>query len=166
MVSFGGLDKHTETSDVFLVVYFCVFEAMDYLSIILHVLFGSMREQHNNVQYPHKYSVIATSLCGLCVAQLGKNKATEVESVKIASVSCLSFLSHAFNFFPPSPYSCVLASSSPTSILPPFFRWKSIPLPPFPALLPPHIWFPLHSLVLSLSIRMGVGWVRSWRQNS
>lgn len=46
---------------------------------------------------------MTASSCGLCVAQLGKSKATEVESIKIASVSCLSSLSHAFNFFPPSP---------------------------------------------------------------
>ena len=115
MMSFGGLDKHTETSHIFLVEYWCVSEALDYLRIILHVLFGGIKSsdlyntnpilplQHNSVQYPLEDFVITASSCGLCVAQLGKSKATEVESIKIASVSCLSSLSHAFNFFPPSP---------------------------------------------------------------
>ena len=99
---------------------------------------------------------MTASLRGLCVAQLGKSKATEVESIKIASVSCLSSLSHAFNFFPPSPIlpcTGIFHLNSPPSL----FRWKSIPLPPLPALLPPHIWSPLHSLVLSLGSRMGGG---------
>lgn len=61
--------------------------------------------QYNNVQYPHVFFIITTSSRGLCAAQQGKSKATEVESIKIAFVSCLSFLSHAFNFFPTSPYS-------------------------------------------------------------
>lgn len=142
---------------------------MDYLSITLHVLCWGIRSsdlyntnpilplQYDNVQYPHKDFVITTPWCGLCVAQQGKSKATEVESIKIASVSCLSFLSHSFNFFPPLPYFHVLASFFPQLPPSPPFRWKSIPLPPLPALLPPHIWSPLHSLVLSLGSRMGVG---------
>lgn len=148
MMSFGGLDKHTETSHIFLVEYWCVSEALDYLRIILHVLFGGIKSsdlyntnpilplQHNSVQYPLEDFVITASSCGLCVAQLGKSKATEVESIKIASVSCLSSLSHAFNFFPPSP---ILPCTG-------IFHLNSPPPPPPPS----SDGNPFHSLLLFL----------------
>lgn len=134
MASFWGLDKHTETSHIFLVVQWCwcVSETLDYLSIILYMLFGDIRSsdlyntnpilllQYNNVQYALNYFIITTSLCGLCVAQQGKNNRGRVykDSLCILSV----FLSHAFNFFPPSPYSHVLASFA--SPLPPSFQME------------------------------------------